>query len=397
MKKKPQRKDPDNYQRKHAQGITRMEEDKRLCTANKKIILEFDKANLIKQTSLPYRIKCLNALRNFGQYTDKSFRQMNKADIKEVWASVLACDLWGEYWKYNMGKTIKTFWKWLKDTDEFPKDIRWLKPKKPTIETIDASKCITIEEVKRMGDSAENPRDKALLKILWESGMRSREIRSLTIGDIERLDESCFLNLDETKTDTPRKVYIFIFYHELLEWLQKHPRQDKPDAPAFPNMLNGHQDNPMIGESLIKVCRVAARRIGLKDKPYNPHWFRHSSISYFYQTNDFTPAELSLKYWGIPNSTQLRRYAHLDAYKTADRIQGNGKAMQHAPRPQTCPTCGQVNDGLTEECVKCHNPLRRGFQLRSDRAMSFFVRHLIEDLGKNPEKAQEFADILKAV
>lgn len=389
--------DPHNLPKKLEYCRRGLERDPHLTANNRELILAFDQHNEINQCSIPYRTKCVDSIRHYGEFCKKDFEQMSREDCQAAWAGVLRDERWSPEWKYNLGKTVKTFWKFLKKTDDFPPEIKFLRPKKDKPEPINAALCITPSEIKRMADSAENGRDRCFFKVAWESGARIGELLTLRLRDIEHLDGCAFLNITETKTryhGGKRKVLIFMFYPELLNWLNEHPRKNDPAAPLFPNMLNGHQGDVWIYRAAMKQYHKAYRRAGIQGKPRHIHWLRHSSISYFYQTGDFTPAELSLKYWGIPASTQLNRYAHLDAYKTAGRITGNGKEKQEAPKPITCVSCKTLNDGLSNFCSnpKCGKPLNK-----TQIAMAYLLTEVMRNADANPEAKSKLDDFIQSV
>jgi len=69
------------------------------------------------------------------------------------------------------------FYKWLLGNDEeFPPVIKWLKPRLKNEKHKLPEELLTVEEVQLLANATTNPRDKALILILYESGCRIGEL-----------------------------------------------------------------------------------------------------------------------------------------------------------------------------------------------------------------------------
>ncbi len=147
-------------------------------------------------------------------------------------------------------------------------------------------------------------RDRCIIAVLYESGMRIGELMALRVGMVElneqRQDVTFHIpNMKGKGTKTgARPVVCLEVYNYVVDWLKCHP---KP-APAekFISISQSGVDK--------QVRRIFQRaKIG---KPANLHNFRHSAI-----TNacilQMQPYDISMRFWGIPNSNMFSVYIHL--------------------------------------------------------------------------------------
>ena len=154
---------------------------------NAKIARRF--INYLKQqnltiNSLFHYAKALEMLDNF---VAKSFNKIAREDLEDFFSYL--SDHYAATRVDNVKTYVKRFYRWLLGNDEeYPALVKWIKKSnhRPRLER---SSLITESEFKSMVQVCENPRDRAILWILYESGIRVSELTSLKIGDFEMLEE----------------------------------------------------------------------------------------------------------------------------------------------------------------------------------------------------------------
>lgn len=117
---------------------------------------------------------------------------------------------------------LKCSYKWLFDTEEYTECVKWLKTTvdKIKLERPSPDDLITEEEVLRIINSAEFPRDKAFISLLYESGCRVREMGSLQIKNVSFDEYDAIINVNgKTGTRTIRIVSSVPF---LSAWINAH-------------------------------------------------------------------------------------------------------------------------------------------------------------------------------
>lgn len=80
---------------------------------------------------------------------------------------------------------IKRFFKWLRKSEDYPEEVRWIGQGSETIRCFQRGLLTDEEEVKKMAEIANNPRDRALILVLYEPGCRIGEILSLKIKNVQ--------------------------------------------------------------------------------------------------------------------------------------------------------------------------------------------------------------------
>jgi len=90
------------------------------------------------------------------------------------------------------------------------------------------------EDLKAIIESAENERDKALLYVLFEGAFRPGEILTMRVGSVEFRDNYCLVSVNG-KTGV-KCIPLVLSYRPLLEWLERHPERDNPNAPLWTSL-----------------------------------------------------------------------------------------------------------------------------------------------------------------
>lgn len=373
---------------RHKRTRQHVEEDADILPENRKHILDFDDDMRRRQLSVHSRDKVVLILQRCGRLVKKDFKLMKRPDVEKLVDAILDAEDIGPSWKTEMQKYFKVFSKWLHKTDDYPDSVKWLKPKKPKTPMINPEHYVTVEEIKKMADTEAHPRNRAMIKTLWETGLRVGTLLTLRMGDVERDPEGdgCFLNMGEdVESKTGKwKVPVFYFWTDLADWLQQHPRKEDPTAFIFSD-LNGHPGEPISYAAACKVWRAALRRCEIKRVKVNIHSIRHSSISWFAQSGLLTTQEICAKYWGTAHSGMINRYVHVNAKQTMAKLKGKTPAIDN-PRPKTCVRCGIVNDAFETECRGCHKSLTPAAETDHQRkllGMAIQLDRLIKE--GNPE------------
>ncbi len=214
------------------------------------------------------------------------------------------------------------------------KKIKSIKVDKPKND-ISPQDILLPEEIKRLINVATLERDRCLIAVLYESGLRVGELLNLTL-DMVQLDEGkqeVIFNIptiEGCKTGA-RSVLCLEVYGYVQDWLKcNHTKMFMP-----------------LSESGVRKVTVKLFKKAGINKPSNPHAFRHSSI-----TNacimKMQPNQISMRYWGIPNSNMLSIYLHLSeqivnsGYRDAKGM-GNGNASTIInPLASRCVNCGRL-------------------------------------------------------
>ena len=154
-------------------------------------------------------------------------------------------------------KTLRR--RYLLDDTPYPKAPRRL----PTI--------LTVEEVARLIDGARTLTDRTMLMVLYSTGMRNAEMRSLQVRDID--SRSRLIHIQRGKGGRDRYVPLSA---TLLETLRVYWRWMKPKTWLFPGTIAGWRaDKPITPKVVWDACQSAATRAQI-EKRVSAHVLRHS-------------------------------------------------------------------------------------------------------------------------
>jgi len=241
---------------------------------------------------------------------------------------------------------------------------------------------LTLEDVKRMINAAENERDKALISVHFEAALRPGELLTMNIGSITFKDNYCLISVNG-KTGVKR-IPIVASYKLLLDWLAKHPYKDL-NAPLWVSLSSNSKNERMSYHYFRKLVNRLAQKAGIK-KPVWPYLFRHSCLTSLAKI--LTEAKLELYAGWVHGSDMTRRYVHFSARDLEEavlEIHGMKKAerAEGILRLSQCPRCGTKNSAEAFRCSYCGLILDRELaekmeeeERRKDEAVIARIEHL---------------------
>jgi site-specific recombinase XerD len=332
---------------------------------NKDLILGFDRVNFLEAKSKSRRLRVAGYLKSLALNVVK--KDFDKLTIEDMRSLILSLSDKG-YTAETMGTykaILKKFYKWIEYGDEYanesnyPKIVAWFKTHvaKKDKHNIKASDLLTEEEVMRLVQAAEHPRDKAFIALLYELGCRISEIGNLTIGDFTKNKEGGFL-VDISGKTGHRTPLALMSTQYILNWTNQHPDKNNSDAPFW---TKRNSKEKLMYQSLSKIVKDSVKKAGIQKKVYN-HLFRHSRAT-FVLANGIMNELQAKKYFGwTPDSKMLATYAHLVSQDANNALleaagikpQNTGNTLL---KPKHCPTCSHINPPEHRFCSNCSNIL----------------------------------------
>ena len=172
---------------------------------------------------------------------------------------------------------VKALVRWAREGD-LP---AWLQAEKGTIWDLYSSgehlrdKILRPEELEALLRACEHPRDRAIIAVLAETGLRIGELLSLRIRDVEELQDGAYRLRVRGKTGL-RTVIAIRSAPLLAEWLKAHPMGNEPDAPLWTTIRG--RPRPLRPKAFREHLRNLARKAGLK-RSVHPHMLRHTRFT----------------------------------------------------------------------------------------------------------------------
>lgn len=371
-----------NYGRRLERVISNLK-NSNIDSCNKTTILEFHTHCLANGYSLARTIKYVTTLRMTARMLGKPFKKANKEDIYKF-VQKIEQSHYSDWTKHDYKAMLRIFYKWLRHTEDFPEEVRWIKPGRRRKQVL-PEELITEDEVKRLVESTSHPRDKALILVLYESGCRPGEILSLKIKHVQ-FDEYGAVLIVNGKTGN-RRVRIVASAPALATWIDNHPHRDNPGWPLWVSI--GTRGNGFIlkYEAFKELLRDLASRAGIKKRIY-PYLFRHSRATRL--ANSLTEAQLKQLFGWVQDSRMASTYVHLSGRDVDSALlKLHGMAIDEEDKQEKfkailCPRCKNNSSPTSKFCNTCGLCLDTKTAIQIDETREK-VDRLMNELIKNPK------------
>jgi len=347
--------DPHDTRKKIERATQAIHENEKISDTDKKHVLKFDEFLAAKGLSEKRRLVYLRTLPRIRQFLKRNFRAASKQDIIKLMSDLERTDL--EDWtKHTYSVCTKRFYQWLHGLDgsDYPPQVSWIHSRKNNRRHVLPEELLDDEDIQKLVAAGENdPRDKALITTLYESGCRVGEILSLRIRHVS-FDEFGAVLRVSGKTGE-RRVRVVSSAPLLASWLTHHPNREDREAPLWTQSKN----EPLTYDAARMMLHRRAKSAGIR-KQVNPHMFRHSQASRL--ANDLTEAQMNEYFGWMQGSKMPAVYVHMSGRNVDQRlleIKGVKIAEKEEARPavKACLRCGHVNPPTGRYCMKCALPL----------------------------------------
>lgn len=370
-------------------AVKRIKSNERISESQRRMILKFQKQCIADGLSAARVLRYLCDLPRLGEYLRKDFEQATKEDIVDVINQIERTSL-SPRTKLDFKSSIKKFYKWLNGGEEYPEFVRWIKTGGKKNNNKLPEELLAEEEVKKLIETAHQPRDRAIISVLWESGCRVGEILSMQIKHVTFEKE--FARITVQGKTGGRRVPLIDSVPYIAEWINNHPFKENPEAPLWVGLTSSGYNKPLEYGALRKMIMEIAKKSGIK-KRVNPHNFRHSRATFL--ANHLTEAQMN-KYLGwVGGSDMPAIYVHLSGRDVDDAIlQMRGlkpkeeENVESSLKPRTCARCGLVNKATGRFCNRCGAVL----DIQTAVAMQDEIHKLDDKFSKllQDNKVQEF-------
>ncbi len=281
-----------------------------------------------------------------------SIAKTTKDEIEEAVGRIEGSD-YSPSTKQNIKVVIKSLYKHLAGEDYYyPKQVAWIKTsinrykkKLPDI--------LSEDEILRMLSATKNPRDAAIIALLFDTGMRVGELIGLKAKDIGLEGGLAHVTVDG-KTGM-RRIPITFSAKYLARYLETV--DVKPNDQVWrPAGTWSNKDLFLDTDVVRRIVQRAGKRAGIQKRIY-PHLFRHSRASNY--ANKLTEQQLKAFFGWTGSSQMAATYVHLSGRDIDDAIlRANG--MKPAEKPaesrlteRRCSRCGQENLVSAMYCTRC--------------------------------------------
>lgn len=369
-----------------------------LSNSNKKAIDEhitYLKAKSSSDRTITKHLYCIQRfLKSYN--LDKDFIKAKKEDIEEAIAKLDTLKLdngkqIAPETKRNVKVVVKAFWKHLKGDDEFyPSEVRWIKSSGNNTKRILPQNLLDEKDIIKMISATSSFRNKAIISLLYDSGIRIGELINIYKKDINLEGKIGYINVNG-KTGM-RRIPITFSVRYIAQYLNLH-KDKKLEEPLFTtegtwSNLNYKSDYQAI-RKMLKETSAKAKIT----KPVNPHAFRHS------RATDYAGKGINdrvlMEYFGWRSPDIISTYTHLSGKNITDAVlQANGikpieRQIKSKLEDRKCSRCDFTNTLDSVYCNRCGAPLE------IPEAMNSLI--LEEAVKRIINRPQTISDIREAV
>jgi len=351
--------------------LSRINKDTNISKKNKELILKFHDDLFADDLSKPRVLYYMNRLFIIAKKLGVDFNKAKEPDIKNLLADLVkngytktfkkgeeTISIEKQYSKNTINDfrvTLKKFFKWMNGGEEYPKAVKFIKIKGNNGRKLPED-ILLREDIELLLESTGHVRDRALVHILWETGLRVGELLGVKIKEVNFDSKGAVMMVDGKSGQRRTRLITSVNY--LSEWLKVHPDRKNREAYLWVNYGNIRNGKRMKYSAVRMMLIRAAEEAGVQKK-VSPHSFRHASATYYASyLNSF---ELNERYGWIQGSKMPGVYIHMNGKQLDDallRIHGKLPDEEKQKLDKVaCPRCEKEHDVGSKYCSDCGMPL----------------------------------------
>ena len=344
-------------------------------------------------------IQYLSKLRAISEASDQPIQEMSPLEIDRVIDDLEDDRGWGSSGtRRNYEKAVRVLFKELrKSSSSFEQDYSSILPSPEAIRLTDSEPVkitpddiLTKEEIEQLiQDACRTARDRAIVAMLADTGMRVAALLSLRVDDVEFRREGGGIyqpNTEATglKGDDSHKPLTWSAAHVENYISNEHPRPKDNNAPLFHKSEGWSEDDGAMTPALVRqrlTRLVRSAEVGLDPEDVHPHTFRHTAVT-IWAKQGFTDREIKHRAGWSRESDMLDRYEHIKEEEINKQIlkrygfDVEGDEIGE-PELDRCPRCSNPLHGGENYCPRC------SAELVTDPRMD--VKELLAELVMEPE------------
>jgi len=240
----------------------------------------------------------ISDVKRFFEFTPKNLNQVILKDLQDYADYIDELDL-ADGSKRRILSSIKSLFAFAHKLGYLPFDIS--RPLiLPTPKDTLAERILSYDEVRRIIDAENHPRNKLILKTLFITGIRVSELCSLCWKDLLERSDGGQMTVYGKGKKTRTLLIPEPLWSELIDF--------KETAGEDYYIFRGRNRNTkMHPTTSLRIVKKAGRKAGIK-KPVSPHWMRHAHASISAEKAPLHVIQQSLGHSSIQTTS---RYLHV--------------------------------------------------------------------------------------
>lgn len=369
---------------------------------NVEIIEKYDIAMVNGSIQKATRYLHLNRLLSLTRRLGKNWNETTKEDIEKTIFDIM--ETYSDNGKdteytYDHKKVLKIFFRWLRFGNRSykyclkkfhagdPQETEDIVMRKPE-GRLTAEDILTDEEKEWLLDACKTPRERAIVDLPLDGGLRPGELLTLRICDISQDKHGFIAQVNNNGKTGPRPVRLIKCAPSLARWLSEHPFKNNSEHALFITLEKTKYGQPLS----YSATRAILNRIGDRVKAKHPAFNKRLFLNIFRHTEATDTAKflqdglLTKKRHGwSSNSKMAARYTHLLNSDVDKAILEHHGIIQDDVKPKlpiTCPACDGFNHHDAKICSKCSKVL----DLKTALEIEERSRSELDDIMKKQEE-----------
>jgi hypothetical protein len=259
---------------------------------------------------------------------------------------------------------------------------------------VQPSDILTKDEFTQLLEGCRHPRDKAIIAVLADSGMRVGALASCRVKNVEFNQYGAMIYLSKTgvnKTTPAKGLPLTWSAGYLNQWLAVHPFHDDSEAPLWIT-LNKNKE-AVSYKTIRKMIKTTAEKVGIKKNVY-PHLLRHTAI-----TNWILDClnEQEIKHragWSRGSTQMFKIYANFTDNEINNSIFEKYGLKTEDKRHVTlkrCPRCNNVLKSDDKFCSQCALVLDQETALKLEKDKEKLDLSFLEVSSVDPTVLEQIA------
>jgi integrase len=330
------------------------------------LIRKYDREMVNTSKAKGTRRKHLQTLYILSKMLKKEWNDVTKDDINILVSEIMQkfADQNGQEsnYSYDHKKVLKIFFRWFKfGSREFndvgdPEETKRVRLGKVRDKIVREDLITEDDRIKLLKACGGNLRDRALIDVHSEAGIRPGELLTLKIKHVKFDSYGAIIHVDG-KTGA-RPVRLVRSTPNLSSWLDAHPFRENPDSPLWITIEKRNYGKSLSSPSARQILKRVCARAHLTKRVYL-NLFRHSEATN--SAKFLTEAQLKKRHGWSSISRMPARYVHLvDADVDEAILNHHGitpRKENNFDLPKICHICHMPNSPESELCNKCGKPL----------------------------------------
>jgi site-specific recombinase XerD len=223
---------------------------------------------------------------------------------------------------------------------------------------VQPSDILSKDEFTQLLEDCRHPRDKAIIAVFSDGGMRVGALASCRVKNVEFNQYGAMIYLSKTgvnKTTPAKGLPLTWSAGYLNQWLAVHPFHEDPEAPLWVT-LNKNKES-LSYPNIRKMKQTTAKKVGIK-KSIHPHLLRHTAITNWI-LDGLNEQEIKHRAGWSRGSTQMFKiYANF-----TEKEINNSIFEKYGLKTE------DKRHIILKKCPRCNNVLKPGYKFCSQCAL----------------------------